>query len=306
MKKKFISQQERFDSFKELVDAIESRYTMTARETCQLLKCDRRWFTKYIRPIVPCIYLTNGKAGSPNYAGLVANILGRTETRESLYVETAPLMQLISSGITCQKRTKQVPLTSLIKPELIDIFYRERSLLAEAFVTGSVSTAEFYAEMKNIKKYAAHPKQISLLVQADATKRTKAEYVTIPYRQEYLDSMRPLSESIEYGGYTEELHRSMFKEGYLRLELNIKLEETCSKKVYYAPDPEPLALKNSPCNRTTEILQKYIRESSREGKMPKAIRWSAVSDYITVTEASWIEYRNAIGEPVGYLAEESK
>ena len=42
----------------DLYDALRDRFTLSTRQLCVALKCQRPWIAKYIRPFVPHIYVT--------------------------------------------------------------------------------------------------------------------------------------------------------------------------------------------------------------------------------------------------------
>lgn len=49
-------------TFDELYQALQTRFTLSTRDICQLLKCSRTWCNRYITPFVQHVYISTGRA----------------------------------------------------------------------------------------------------------------------------------------------------------------------------------------------------------------------------------------------------
>ena len=127
----YIPQQQQFDKFSDLIDAAKTQYTLSFRDACKALKCSRSWAQTYIRPNVPNIYLANGKGtGKANYARMVSSAVNQQNgengySNESVYLDEKAFNDFIFGAIvSCQKRSKQAYRTYFIKPECLELYYR--------------------------------------------------------------------------------------------------------------------------------------------------------------------------------------
>ena len=130
--KKYIPQQQKFESFPDLVEAATTTYTLSFKGACKALNCSRSWAQTYIRPNVPHIYLSNGMGtNKPNYAKIVSQAINKRNgeedapySYESIYLDEAAFNKFIRDSIvSCQKRSKLIYKSYFIKKEDLTYYY---------------------------------------------------------------------------------------------------------------------------------------------------------------------------------------
>ena len=73
------------DKWQACLNALESDYTLSFRSACKILKCDRSWVQKYIRPHVHYIYLSTGAGRkTTSYTKLASKAINK-ELTESIW-----------------------------------------------------------------------------------------------------------------------------------------------------------------------------------------------------------------------------
>ena len=76
------------DKWQACLNALESDYTLSFRSACKILKCDRSWVQKYIRPHVHYIYLSTGAGRkTTSYTKLASKAINK-ELTESIWFNT--------------------------------------------------------------------------------------------------------------------------------------------------------------------------------------------------------------------------
>ena len=48
------------ESWKETLSLLSTTYTLSVRETCNIMQSSRQWVSRYIRPFIPALYLSTG------------------------------------------------------------------------------------------------------------------------------------------------------------------------------------------------------------------------------------------------------
>ena len=310
----YIPQQQQFDKFSDLIDAAKTQYTLSFRDACKALKCSRSWAQTYIRPNVPNIYLANGKGtGKANYARMVSSAVNQQNgetgySNESVYLDEKAFNDFIFGAIvSCQKRSKQAYRTYFIKPECLELYYRELLRLYSKFFDGKMHKADAEDLWQQIDtlylKYAKddYVKDIIHPAIVHQTKRTDAEFVDVEVPQVPIADWKAVHDLMDYGDIEETIYRALFKEGCIRIE--IKLPDKYGEikengKVYYISDPDPISAVIPGRTIMENIINDYPEEdrTNIEDRMNNLI----CNDRINIKQSAWNEYNNMLGISITY------
>lgn len=244
------------------LDELRENYTMSVREACKILKCDRSWVQKYVRPNVHYIYLSSGKGkGKINYVYIAGKLLQR-EMKESVWLHTKEFKSLIKENMSCcSRQTINIPIEYVIAQDKIREFQAEYRRI-ETGIQQCMERGDFLKlnKLKGkrediIKGNLSEVGKIIYEKLPSKYKRTKTEAVVCEIPQYDLNDLIAAHDLKEYGDTDEEVHRSLFEEGCFRMELNLK-DKTgkVSKKVYYL---EPKERFPERCNSVGNILIGY-------------------------------------------------
>lgn len=302
--KTFKPQDEYFDSFDELCEAIKTRYTLGFREACKQMKVSRTWMNAYVRPFVPVVYLSKGigyKSGA-NYHRLVFKKLDikTPPTDQVFFDEKAFNDYVFSHVVSCKKRAKKIPKTLFMNDEqkrkyVFDFEkkhkFEEQS--EKAFMIGQISTADLNKvrqERQNCwKKYV--PKIIfDKLKFAEKTKRTDVPFIDVEMPDTPIGQWIAVHDVMGYGDATETIYRRLFSDGMIRTELCFASSKDGknAKKIYYLPDPDEDAIMQ--INEDfVDVIANIENERSRE--IDSEIKASLLADnFICISETSWQEF----------------
>ena len=234
------------DKWQQCLNALEYDYTLSFRSACKILKCDRSWVQKYIRPNVHYIYLSTGAGRkTTSYTKLASKAINK-ELTESIWFNTKEFDTLIRKSISsCTRQTILVPVEHLIAADKLSSFLTEyKKLKAEKEACNPV---------KDILKRIEIIQAMDKLIQASVNTIGKEIYSNLPscYKRgacpvvkcnlpEFqLADMISVHDQKDYGDCDEEIYRQLFLDGCYRLEINIPGENgILSKKIYYLK-PEP-------------------------------------------------------------------
>jgi hypothetical protein len=234
------------DKWQQCLTALEYDYTLSFRSACKILKCDRSWVQKYIRPNVHYIYLSTGAGRkTTSYTKLASKAINK-ELTESIWFNTKEFDTLIRKSISsCTRQTILVPVEHLIAADKLSDFLTEYKKLK--------TEKEACNPVKDILKRIEIIQAMDKLIQASVNTIGKEIYSNLPscYKRgscpvvkcdlpEFqLEDMISVHDLKDYGDYDEEIYRQLFLDGCYRLEINIPGENgILSKKIYYLK-PEP-------------------------------------------------------------------
>lgn len=228
------------------LDELRKNYTMSVREACKILKCDRSWVQKYVRPNVHYIYLSSGKGtGKINYVYIAGKLLHR-EMKESVWLDTKEFECLIRNNMShCSRQTINIPIEYIIAQDRIRGFQAEYRRIEED-MQQCMEWGDFL-KLKRLKEKREDVIKGNLSVVGKIIyetlpskyKRTETEAVACEIPTYELDDLIAAHDLKEYGDTDEEVHRFLFENGCFRMELNLK-DKTgkVSKKVYYLNSKE--------------------------------------------------------------------
>lgn len=309
--KNYIPQTQYFNDFLELLNAAETKYTLSLKDACKALKCSRSYAQKYIRPNVPSIYLSNGKGtGKVNYAKLVSSIINKRKnnidnnnySNESIYLDEKAFNSFILSCITsCKKRSKKAYKTFFIKTDCLEVYYKEllnlylsltKNIKTDKNILNEIDILYLKYAKNNYVKNIIHP----AIVQKD--KRTTAEFINVAVPNIPIREWQAVHDLMDYGDIEETIYRQLFKEGCIRLEIKLpdKNGEIKDKgKIYYIPDPVPI---KQPILNTKDILKNY--DKKEHNSINEIIQYLIYTDCINIKQSAWIEYNKMLGNNITY------
>lgn len=232
------------DSWSDVIHALDTEYTVSLRDVCQMLKSSRPWVNTYIKPFVRHIYLS--RTGFKNYVRLAANTLERNMT-ESIWLHRGDVEELLNNAVvSVTKQTKQIPVTFFVPESVQSTFSDERQAIREAlWNTTDISEArellDRYEEILAIFVNSDVDKQRLFNSQVSETARGKVQPMPAELPEHYLYNMSAPHDLKGYGDVDETVYRTLFREGCVRIEMRFTAENGKEgKKVFYIPDPEPI------------------------------------------------------------------
>lgn len=243
--------QKQFETWHELLKALETEYTTSFKDVCKIFKASRAWVTKYIKPRIRSIYINNNRRGDiqcgVNWTKIASKALNKSIT-ESTWFHTDELLNFIEN--TCvysiTKQTKSVPVTYLMdeihKKEYLEMIDQLNNSIANANNLITKSNLIRKSEMCYLDYIKDTKAQTLCKKQQDIVKRTLAEpvEVNLNIRNIYTEWVAP-HEKKDYGDTDESVYRFFFKNGYVRIELHIPdVNGEVGKKIFYIPDTEYL------------------------------------------------------------------
>lgn len=266
---------EKFEIWSEFIEALDKTYTTSFKDACKILRASRGWVNQYVKPFVRSVYISNNRrgdirTGKINWVALAAIQLKRPNMTESIWFHTDDFQAYLTDHvISCTKQTKRIPMTYLMPIDQVEEFVRQR-----VEITEKLRHAKFPFEISKLSaQYAMLPElfyrddpvtQRLLEHEVKVTERTKVPAISVPLPNNYIEYWDALHDMKDYGDADETLYRHLFRNGYIRIELQLPdLKGKVGKKIFYVPDPFP-------------IRNRYDDHGT-----------------ITVTEEAWQEYQKS-------------
>ena len=265
-----------FDSWDELLEALEKDYTTSFKDVCRAMKASRAWTNRYIRPFIKSVYVRNNRRGEGfsgiNWIKIAATKLQRDMT-ESIWFNTAEFNSYIVQSVSSvTKQTKRIPKTYFIPGNLLEQFHTEREELRTQMKNAGVSSwmklNDRYQELWN--EYIPQDEAVKELFEAHlgVTERTKAPAVSVPLPDGFMQKWKAPHEMKDYGDADETLYRDMFANGYIRIEVRLPDENgEIGQKIFYMPDPDSVHAKYEeegciciPVEKWNEFLERKGRK----------------------------------------------
>lgn len=231
----------KFDSWNELVTALDTEYTISIKQVCRIMKSSRNWVNRYITPNVHHIYI-HGKSGNgPNFVRIAAKQLDKDMT-ESVWFNKRDFERYILSSVkNITKQTKTLKKTILMKPRSIPEYEKRVQEIKEQISVSKspVHIISLARELRECFKDYLKP-EFENLEFLDKAKRIKDRY---PYVINELDMNKWIAvhDIKDYGDTDEEIYRMLYSEGYIRIEMEmIDCDGCVGNKIFYYPDEEYL------------------------------------------------------------------
>ena len=234
----------------EVLEALEHDYTLSIRDVCRLLKASRPWVNRYIKPHVDTIFLnSNRRAGhqaGPNWVKMAGMIIGKDDITESTWYHKDQLYKLLSRSIvSITKQIKSVPLLSLMPEDLRPKYLAEKEDLNDRLdrTENAREEKELIEQLMNLPgKYLEDDAMELISHHVGITQRGQAERLEVAYPGEFAPELWVAAHDIkDYGDTDEDVYRHFFRNGYIRIELNVPdANGEVGAKVFYIPDPDPI------------------------------------------------------------------
>lgn len=245
--------EKQFETWEQLLEALQTEYTLSFKDVCKLFKASRSWVTQHIKPYVKSIYITNNRRGNAQHGAdwlyMASMVLNRRIT-ESIWFHTEELFDFIENNCiySITKQTKSVPVSYLMSDQNKKLYLKELKERQQ-----EIEQEENYYKKLDLKlelrecyiKYLNTDEKTQKLYEntQDTTKRKLAEAVPVDNIkiQDIYDIWVAPHELKDYGDSDELIYRKFFREGYIRIELHIPDVNGCvGKKIFYIPDIECL------------------------------------------------------------------
>ena len=233
-------EEERFNA---CIKALEEEYTLSFKDICKTLKCSRSWATKYLKPHLHYIFISNGAGRTANYVLLVNSKLNRTNTETTWYSKTE-FECFIKNHITeITKQTEVIPIELLIKKNQIKEF--QESFLSKERLRETIIRANSDKEIEQLlkkrneifKKYAS-PEGLKIWQDLPTQyKRTDTPSIKCSLKEINIYNLQAVHDLKEYGDTDESVYRNIFISGMYKIIVEIPDEKgNISKKIFYLPD----------------------------------------------------------------------
>lgn len=254
---KYLDKESRWEA---CMNALNHEYTTSFRDVCKMLKCDRSWVTKYIRPHIHYIYLSNGYSrNSPPFTKIASTYLHK-EINDSIWFNTKELHSLIYSNFSkCTRQTINIPLDWLISHDKLDTFRADYKYYTEQMNNIQYNQLRLYNKYKQkrdelIAENISYIGSCMMAFLPDKYNRGECPAVETKLPDFNINDIISVSDIMEYGDTSEMVYRNLFVDGCYKLQLSLKdLNGTLSNKIYYLKIKD---LNLSNCIDT--ILVRYI------------------------------------------------
>lgn len=250
-----------------LIYELTYTYTTSIKKVCRLLKCDRKWVDRYIRPHVHYVYISNGKGkDSVDYLFIASVELNKVIT-ESVWLNTFEFEELIIKYITdCTRQTINVPIELLIESKNIQSFQEVyKATFDKIEIAKKSKKYEELAELYNYKNTLTQNnlsdigKKIYTML-PNPYKRTNSKEIDCPIPSFKLSELQAVHDMMDYGDSAEEVYRTLFKKGCYKLKLHIPDKDGCvSDKVYYLRPKENIEIGYESVNSILINYSDYIK-----------------------------------------------
>lgn len=229
-----------FDNWHDCVHAMQTEYTLTFKDLCKRLKCSRSWAVRYLKPHLHYIYLSNGSGQSPNYVRAANRSLDRNETASTWYSETE-FNELIKNYIvSATRQTINIPIEYLVDRDKVNLFYANFVSLERLNSTKNINEYYELIDRRNaVMKHCAT--DIGLQIWEDEPspyKRSETPAIKVTPNEINTKQLLAVHDLKDYGDSDEEIYRILFKQGAIRLVLELPDSDgVISQKIYYQKDP---------------------------------------------------------------------
>lgn len=260
----------------DIVHALKNTHTISTKGICESLKTSRTWVNRYILPHVNSIYISNGiisgEKVSVQWTKIAEREIGR-ELVETTWFDTEEYLNLLSQHITVSRQTRKIPMEMLFKnPEE---YIMKRKLLEKEYEEEKRKKNKDKAKLQGIlyeaKKLeeecmSKSGKKVFTEGKTFITKRSDAEFMEIRVPEDFvrqtLSSWTTPHSEKDYGDTDEKVHRKFFREGYLKIVLEMPdADGVLGKKVFYVKDPEEIEVRTEQYITVKEsVYRKYRAE----------------------------------------------
>lgn len=272
----------KLNSWDELKNAMQTEYTISFWDVCELLKCSRPYVTTYISPHIPYIKIStgviDGSYETPPWLYIMELQLKKS-LNSSVWFHKEALVTYLTDNMTLERRTRVVTLRQLMSDREWQLYQQEQTGL-KANIQAAIDQNQFKKigalrhELQTCWKQHIPKDTFSIIQEPSITKRATLPWspATVPDLQTFLYQMQPISELRSYGQSNESLYRELLRRGAIRATLMLQDEAgTIGKRVYYGYDKE--------------VIPTKVTNGSQQNKQEDSIM------HITVTELSYQDLR---------------
>lgn len=235
----------RTDSLTEAVRLASSTYTVSIKRACKILKCDRSWVNRYVRPFVHYIYISN--AGTR-----------LMEEKENVWMNTAEFEALIRKGLSDPSRqTILIPVEMLVKKAEEQRFSERYEEMAKALDQADPEHRKALLDKMelSIRDHLSEEGRLLLKDRPLPYKRRTTGSVPCPLDVD-IYRLVTVSDLMDYGDSNEEVYREVFSRGMMKVFLRLPdAEGNLSEKVYYVRAADDFGARND----HRKVLVKYDR-----------------------------------------------
>ena len=237
-----------FDTFEEVLIALETDYTISLRSACQQLKASRTWVTQFIRPNVSTLYIRSNKRGDDiegiNWVKL-ARIRLENGMTESIWFHREAFAKFLDSCVySVTKQTKSVPVVYLMTETNRARYFQQIGKLEKDIEkeTSFSKKIKLLKEQDNcyvayVKKDEETQKLLKNIKTITKRKEVKPVPVNLKYTDIISDNWHTVRDLKGYGDIDETIYRQFFTDGYIRMELHFTDENgVIGKKIFYTKD----------------------------------------------------------------------
>lgn len=218
-------------SFPELKNALQTEYTITIRNACNILQASRQWVNDFVRPFVHYVYV------KPRQTRLLG-------VSENIFFNAEDFRQLILNNLTFSRKTIQISLAQLLVPKMRNLVLAKCEQL-DLQIAQVAQKIPDHAEQLIVKKNQIISQNLinsakELYVNKPNARR-RSLYTSIPcHCSVELPQLKTISSMKSPGDYDESIFRQLFAQGAIRCELNLPNKDgLVSQKIYYYVEPAP-------------------------------------------------------------------
>lgn len=270
-------------TWNETLELLKTTYTISMRDICQQLKSSRSWVAKYIIPYLGKLYLDTGYRGdrmtTKSWTRTAAIMLNDNKyLNNSVWCNEEQFDRLIRMhAVSITKQTKRIPVELLVKDK--QQFAKEYNPVEEQ-IRNNEANLRRYGYNKDIMKEIEGGKKLLEMIFEDhvsdegrtvldagmtnITKRNEIIPVSVAMPETPIAEWRALHDDKDYGDTDESILRQYFKEGYVRVEIQI-------------PDPKELSdpatifdlekSSNNGANKATIFASSHVNSADEVANM---------------------------------------
>lgn len=237
----FLSDSEQQTAWEQLKGLVSSEYTLTIRQICRILKCNRSWVSRYVSPHLNFIKVSNGFGRNNKRCNDYTKMLGFETDKSMIRFSEEQFIDLIKSHIVKSTRqTISIPIECLVKEERINDFkkaYVEIEANISKFRMRLMSALKLREEIEKKEKimnecYLDIFEKISRI--QDFSKRNQIQSVDYHIMNFDVKKLIAPHDLMNYGDSSEMIYRNFFNQGLVRIVISIPdVNGEMSKKIYY-------------------------------------------------------------------------
>lgn len=234
-----------YEGLWEVVEALQTIYTISLRDICQALQAHRPWVRRFVQPHVHYIYLS-----------ALWTRIARLEATDLVHCNRDEFVELIRNSMECSRQTINIPELLMVAPR-----HRRAYLKENARWQTYIEELEYAVAKRKIGAFselveAREAKERAYLEALDEEAREAIETVDIRHRSLIAPTPVPMPADFDpclaggsknfstaaamktWGDTDELIYRALYDQGRIRMALRLPDADGCiSEKVYYFLNP---------------------------------------------------------------------